>query len=59
MQEGDPGDGEGDEGDDAGDGGGDVWAFGWGSLSVQGADLSKLKSIASFDATISQGDRQT
>ena len=42
MQEGDPGDGEGDEGDDAGDGGGDVWAFGWGSLSVQGADLSNV-----------------
>ena len=42
MQEGDPGDGEGDEGDDAGDGGGDVWAFGWGSLSVQGADLTNI-----------------
>ena len=44
MQEGDPGDGEGDEGDDAGDGGGDVWAFGWGSLSVQGADLTMVRS---------------
>ena len=45
MQEGDPGDGEGDEGDDAGDGGGDVWAFGWGSLSVQGADLTILNTV--------------